>query len=80
MITPLFVRYCTSYLSQDAHATRYMKEEKISRAKYLINCGLLLCLSLGFSLLSIAELLYYVLSILASWVGISSKRNAENIL
>jgi len=55
-----------------------MKEEKISRAQYLVNCGLLLCLGLGFSLLSIAELLYYVISILASWVGISSKRNDEN--
>jgi len=63
---------------KDGHATRYMKEEKISRAQYLVNCGLLLCLGLGFSLLSIAELLYYVLSILASWVVGKAKKNAEN--
>ena len=64
-------------LLKDAWATRYMKDEKIPRTRFLFNCGILLCLTLGFSILTFAELLYHFLLLLASCLGVT-KRNNEN--
>ena len=52
-----------------------MKDEKIPRTRFLFNSGVLLCLTLGFSLLTFAELLYHFLLLLASCLGVTKKNN-----
>ena len=54
---------------QDQHATRYIKDEKISRTAFVANCCILLCICTGFSLVTVAEILYHTGLLLVNAVG-----------
>lgn len=52
-------------LLQDSYVKRFIKDEKITRISFIANAGGLLGLCLGFSVISVAEILYH--GILSVW-------------
>ena len=48
-----------NYFMKVPYATRFIKDEKVTLLTYIANCGALLILCLGFSLISGVEILYH---------------------
>ena len=45
---------------KEPHATRYVKNEKITWSSFFANIGILLCILMGFSFISIIEIIFHI--------------------
>ena len=48
-------------MTQDSYVKKFIKDEKITRISFLANAGGLLGLCMGFSLVSLFEIIFYTL-------------------
>ena len=45
---------------KEPHAKRYVKNEKITWSSFFANIGILLCILMGFSFISIIEIIFHI--------------------
>ena len=46
---------------KEPHAIRYLKDEKITWTSFFVNTGILLCIFMGFSFISIIEIIFHTI-------------------